>query len=240
MIAAYAKVFDGHPAVWYIMPGFGHIGNMNCQPSANGGPACLKAGWTLKQWQDYSYRLAAIYQKHFKKTPLLLKAAGQFLKDKEHDNYKAESSQLVTDFSKLGLATIKFGLCSDPVEMMDVYKAVSGSIPYAEKGTTRVGLGDDWPLWVPPNRQQESGPREGYGDENMAKLLDNAFGDIHNIPKIPLTILFCQEPEIMASHPKDPGYNPTVAGLLKKARDRMKAVEAEIIRNNTSGVLQEK
>jgi len=229
MIAAYAKVFDGHPAVWYIMPGFGHIGNMNCQPSANGGPACLKAGWTCEQWEAYCQRVATIYQKYFKKTPLLLKAAGQFLKDKNRDNYKQEAADTLTQMGKQGIATIKFGLSADPGAMMEVYKSISGVIPFAQKGTTRIGLGDDWPLWLPESqRDGERSGSKGFDDNNLGKLLDNAFGGINGIPKIPVTVLFCQKPEIQASNPKSSDYNPTLAAFLKKARDRLKANEMEI------------
>ena len=35
------------------MPGFGHIGNVTCQPSAGGSVACLEAGWTPEAWTAY-------------------------------------------------------------------------------------------------------------------------------------------------------------------------------------------
>jgi len=227
LIAAYARVFDGHPSVWHIMPGFGHIGNMNCQPSADGSRACLEAGWTPEQWMDYCRNVASIYQKRFKKTPLLLKAAGQFLRNRERDNYEAEASLLLSEMARRGIATIKFGMSADPKKMLEIHAAISDVIPFVERGTTRLGLGDDWPLWVPEHRREE-GPNRGFGDDNLRKLLDNGFGGIHDVPKIPLTILFCQEPEILASHPRSKDHQPHVAELLKKARERLKAVELEI------------
>jgi len=229
LIAALAKQFNGNPHVWYVMPGFGHIGNLNAQPSREGGPAFLEAGFTGEKWLAYCRRVAALYQKHFTKTPLLLKSAGQFLKDKKHDNYRKEVGDLLLVLGQQGIAIIQFGLDANAESqaMKIVYERSAVLSPLAQKGITRIGLGDDWPLWVPESRRGK-GPTAGQDEKYLRQALDNAFGGQGAVQAIPTTLLFCQAPEILASAPQSKDYNQDVAAALKSARDRLKKNEQAI------------
>ena len=221
MIEAFAKTFDGNPNVWYIMPGLGSNGNIAAQPSKDGAPAFLAAGWTPEKWSNYCRQIMTVYQKHFRRTPLLLKSGGRFLRDPQRDNYNREAVELLTEFGKQGTSLIHFSLEADKTTMMEVYSNLAGVVPDAQKGINRIGLGDDWPLWVPESRRKK-GPTENHDENYLRKLLDYAFGGIDGIPAIPTTILFCQKPEILASNPNNRNYRPEVAEALKKARERLK------------------
>ncbi|GEM_PF-1738128 len=226
-VEALAKVLDGNPNIWYIMPGLGHIGNLNAQPSKEGAPALLHAGWTPEKWSDYTRRTIEIYQKHFLRTPLVIKSSGVLIGKSRTNPYQSEAAALHTELGKRGVALIHFGLEAEKEPMLKVYKNIEGFIPYARQGITRLGLGDDWPLWVPESRRKK-GPTQGYDEDNLKKILDYAFGGIDGLPETPTTILFCQEPEILASYPDAPDYRPQVAEVLKKARERLKENERAI------------
>ncbi len=171
-----------------------------------------------------------MYRKNFTNVPLIIKAAGIFIKNPKRDNYRKEASDLITEFGKEGTAIIGFGLDADRNAMIQVYNKVSGVIPYARLGITRIGLGDDWPLWVPERRREKS-PTRGRDEQFLRKSLTNAFGGTDGIPEIPTTIYFAQEPEILASNPNSKNYRPEVAEILKEGRDRLKKNDRAIFGN---------
>lgn len=221
MVGKFAAKFDGDPRVWYVMPGFGHIGNITCQPSKEGAAACLKAGWTPQAWQDYCRRVAAVYRRHFTRTPIFLKAAGMLIRDRRHDYYKETCGQILLEMANQGACVVHFGLESDRSEMQDVYQHIEPLLLAVESGRSRLGLGDDWPLWVPESRRGQ-GPTLGHDEEHLRRTLENAFVGRDGKTPLPTTVLFCQQPEILASHPKAEEYRPAVAGALRWARQKLK------------------
>ena len=52
--------FANESTIWYIEPGFGHIGTTVAQPSKEGGPAFLKEGWTPIIWKDFCIRVVEL------------------------------------------------------------------------------------------------------------------------------------------------------------------------------------
>ena len=221
LVIEMARAFDGHTHLWYVMPGFGHIGNMTCQPSAGGSAACLQAGWTPERWMAYCRRVMVVYRKHFKKTPVFILSAGMFLRHRVRDNFKPECSRLLQEFGAQGACVVHFGLEGDRRAMNEVYGNLDKLLPATHRGISRIGLGDDWPLWVPEDRR-EHGPTRDHGEDNLVRTLENAFGGQAGVPKIPTTILFCHEPEIVASHPNTPDYRGEVHAALSAARKRLK------------------
>lgn len=234
MIKAFAKTFDGNPHVWYIMAGFGHLGNMNAEPSKRGGKAFIEAGFTPARWENYCRHMMTLYRKNFTKTPLVFKAAGILIKDPKRDNYRSEAAKLHVEFAKEGASIIRFGLGEDRNVMTQIYSEMTRVIPDARRGITRIGLGDDMPLWAPESGRRE-GPTRGHDEQFLRKSLDYAFGNTDGIPEIPTTILFSQDPEILASNPRSKNYSPEVADILKKARERLKKNDLAIfgISSNT-------
>ena len=218
MVKAFAVEFDGHPGVWYVQPGFGHIGNITCQPSAGGSVACLEAGWTADKWLEYCRRVMAVYRQHFRKTPIFVKSAGMFIRPA--NKYADQCGRLLAEFGNQGACVIHFGLESDRAQMTEVYAHLTELLPETLRGTSRIGLGDDWPLWVPEDRREQS-PTRNHDEANLRRTLENAFGGIDGVPEFPITVLFCQQPELLASHPQHDDYRPEVADALAKARRRL-------------------
>ena len=227
MVAAFAKALDGNASLWYVIPAFGHIGALTAQPSKEGARTLLEAGWTPEKWSLYCRRTVTLYRKHFKKTPLFLKFSRMFIRDPKHGYYEKEAADLIKEFGKEGVTTIHLDLEADRESSMVAYRNLTEVIPAAKRGITRIGRGDDWPLWVPESRRNHK-PTQGHDERYFQKSLDFAFGGFEGIPEIPTTILFCQEPEILASHPENKEYRPPVGEILKNSRVRLKKVDQEI------------
>ena len=227
MVSGFAKALDGNPSLWYVIPAFGHIGALTAQPSKEGGRALLEAGWTPEKWSLYCRRTVDLYRKHFKKTPLFLKFSRMFIRDPRHGYYEKEASDLMKEFGKGGVTVIHLDLEADKESSLAAYRNLTEVIPAAKRGLTRIGRGDDWPLWVPESRRNHK-PTQGHDERYFQKSLEYAFGGFESIPEIPTTILFCQEPEILASHSENKEYRPAVGEILKNARARLKKVDQEI------------
>jgi hypothetical protein len=103
-------------------------------------------------------------------------------------------------------------------------------LPSANNGTIRIGIGDDWPLWVPVSRREQKVTLmhdEGF----LRQTLRYAFGGSDDLPRIPTTILYLQPPEMMVTNPKSTrtdelAYNPAVYDILKQARMQLLANDA--------------
>lgn len=221
-----AEVVDGNPHVAFVMPGFGHIGNITCQPSPDGSRAVLAAGWSAQKWVDYCLRLADLYKEVFVNSPLLVTASGAFIRDREHRNYESDSTELLLKLADVGVSPILFGLEGEDALMKNVYQNVNKLLPLVKSGNIRLGLGDDWPLWVPEDRR-EHGPTRGHDDDYLEKTLINAFRDASRGTDIPTSVILCQEPEILASHPGSVEYQPAVFEYLHNARQKLQMVDYE-------------
>jgi len=217
LVAKFAAALDGNKTVWYIMPGFGHIGNLNAQPSRGGSRAFLDAGWTPAKWQHYALRLEAVYQRYFRKTPLIVKSAAKLLRDRRQNHYSDAIPTLLKALTDRGAAFILFGLDADPAAVDSLRRRSGPALALVERGQTRMGVGDDWPLWVPPNRRNR-GPTFGRDVTFLHQALANAFGGALSLPT---TILYLQQPELLASHPQAAGYQPDVAKEIRAARKRL-------------------
>jgi hypothetical protein len=218
LITAMARAVDGNPHVWYIKPGFGHIGNMTAQPSKEGGPAFLQAGFTPEKWKAYCRRSLRVYQAQFTKTPRLCISPATLIREHKQHFVAAEVTDLMSEFGREGVALIHYDLEGDRSKIAHALGDLSGVAAAARQGMTRIGIGDDWPLWVPESRRSQ-GPTRGHDDAYFSRVLTYAFGGVDGLPELPITILNCQVPEILASHPEGRDYRPEVAAALKKARD---------------------
>jgi hypothetical protein len=225
--AALAPEFDGDSRIRYVMAGFGHNGNLVAQPSKDGAPAMQKAGWTPEKWGRYCTAAAAVYRKHFQKTPLVAKAVPKLLRTRAADHYVKEENRILADIGRSGVALIALGMENDLAQIREIHARLAPVADLARRGATRLGMGDDWPLWVPEARRDKA-PTRGRDETVLRAMLTKALAGGEGLAAPPITMLFVQEPEITASHPKGGAYRPAVHDALKEARDRMKRTDAEI------------
>ena len=217
--------YNNEKSIWYIMPGFGHIGNINAQPSKGGAPAFLKQGWTPEKWKAFCLKVVNLYKGAFPDTPLIVKSAKQLLKNKEQWYYADEADWIILEMAKQGVSVITFGLTADIERLLNnrILQRITALSPYSLAGKIRVGISDDWPLWVPKSRQ-DKGPTRGRDEKGLQKELQYAFGGVDGIPETHISIIRVLHPEIDASHPeKGAEQNKEVYDLLDKARTRLKA-----------------
>ena len=225
LIQALGARYAREPSIWYIMPGFGHTGNLNAQPSKEGTRAFLSEGWTPAVWKAFCLRVVERYQEAFPNTPLLVKSAKQLLREKRHRNFSKEADEILNELAARGVSIISFGLEAnkDALVQHNVIGRIASLSSYAVSGSIRVGVGDDWPLWVPAQRRKKAflSDRDEAG---LARELQYAFGGVQGLPASHISILYVLHPEIDASHPEQgPAQNKTVYQLLEAARARLKA-----------------
>jgi hypothetical protein len=147
-IRALGNRYNHQSGIWYIMPGLGHIGNVNAQPSKGGGPAFLAEGWTPEIWMKLCTDVTDLYQSAFPDIPLVVKSAQQLLRNKPSDNYLPQANAILAELAQRRISIIGFGLEPD-LEMLRKNHAIdriSQLSGYARRGEIRLGLGDDWPL----------------------------------------------------------------------------------------------
>lgn len=223
LIKALAARYDGNPNIWYIVPGIGHIGNINAQPSKGGGVAFRQAGWTPELWKDFALQVVSIYQQNFHKTRLLIMAANKMIDDKKHQDYREDLQLLLKELGERGVSIIGLGLDPDieKIKQKGVVEQIEPLIPLT--GKIQLGLGDDWPLWVPPKMRKQKflAARDEQGLENEFKY---AFGGVDGLPETHISILYVLHQEIGASHPDaQEGQNKLIYLILETARKRLKS-----------------
>ena len=231
LVKALGEKYKEEKSIWYVMPGFGHTGNINAQPSKGGGPAFLQAGWKPALWQEFCLKVTALFQEAFPSTPLIAKSANQLLKDhdekdREDRRYRIELREILKKLAEHGVSMVCFGLEADQdkLKKTGALQALEPLGPLAMSGAIRLGIGDDWPLWMPPERRGKQKALANRDEEGLKRILDYAFGGQAGLPKSNVSLIYVLHPEIDASHPKTPdGQNKVVFELLQKARERLKA-----------------
>jgi hypothetical protein len=216
--------YENESSIWYIMPGIGHIGKINAQPSKGGAQSFLKEGWTPAVWKNFCLNVVRLYQAAFRYTPLLVNSPPMLLRDKNHNMYLKEANEILIELAKIGVSVISFGLEPDNIsqDRKQILNRLTPLSVFALNGDIRVGIGDDWPLWVPEHRQK-SKPTLGRNEAGLARELRYAFGGVEDLPKSNISMLYVLHPEIDASHPdKGKKQNKEVYRLLEAARKRLK------------------
>jgi len=218
--------YNGQEGVWYVMPGFGHVGNINAQPSGGGCQPFLAEGWTPDIWKDYCRKVASLYTAAFPDTPLIVKSANHLLRDKAHDFYAQEADDILVDLGKQGISAISFGLEPD-IALIRKNRVLDRFVrlePYAMNGRIRAGIGDDWPLWVSEERRKKARFLAGRDENGLERELQYAFGGVEGLPPTHVSVMYVLHPEIEASHPdKGAEQNKRLFQILEAARNRLKA-----------------
>ena len=232
-----AEAFDGDGTVWYVQLGLGHIGNVTAQPSPGGADAMVKAGWTPEKWGDYCRSTAAIYQQYFRKTPLLFVCETILIRHRKENNFQGQANAIFEALTQQGIAGIYLGLGYDhEAATKGIYQGIETSIPAAARGVCRLGLGRDWPIWVPEYRRTLR-PTVGCDEVFFQRTLNAMFTNPADGQALPTTIIYCNPPEILASTPahtsekqveKDCYYRPAVYDILNNARQRLLSNDKKI------------
>jgi len=217
--------YNGAEGIWYIMPGLGHIGNINAQPSKGGGPAFLSAGWTPEIWTEFCTNVVCRYQRAFPDIPLIVKSAQQLLRNRKKAHYLSQADAILVELAKRRVSVIGFGLEPDieKIRQNHSVERIAKLNPYTLRGDIRLGLGDDWPLWIPEERRKKSGKFLVDRDEaGLERELQYAFGGVAGLPETHISVLYVLHPEMEACHPENPGRNRRLYKLLSAARYRLK------------------
>ncbi|MGH8659490.1 MAG: beta-galactosidase [Nitrososphaera sp.] len=217
--------YDNNPLIWYIAPAFGHLGNLTAQPSKGGSRAFLAEGWTADIWKTFCLQVVESYQKAFPNTPLLAKSAPRLLRDRRRDHYSKESDEILIDVAKRRVSVVTGGLEPElsALNKNNVVSRLARLSTLALSGEIRVGISDDWPLWVPEKRRQKQIMLADRDEMGLKQELRYAFGGVEGLDKTNISIIFVLHPEIDASHPENgAAQNKEVYRLLDAARKRLK------------------
>ncbi|MCX7015348.1 MAG: hypothetical protein NTW86_22815 [Candidatus Sumerlaeota bacterium] len=217
--------YNGVPGIWSVRPAFGHIGNVNAQPSKGGGPAFLAEGWTPEIWTALCLRVTQAFQSAFPDTPLIVLSSKQLLKNKERDDYAKEVGGILESLAQRRVSIISYGLepTVEPLVKFNIIGRLAALAPYALRGEIRLGVGDDWPLWVPEERREKAKFLAQRDEDGLARELTYAFGGVEGLPESHVSVMFVLHPEIEASHPDlGPQQNKKLFNVLAAARERLK------------------
>ena len=122
---------------------------------------------------------------------------------------------------------VSLGISGSLEKAKRVHARLAPVASLASEGAVRVGMGDDWPLWV-PERRRRAGVTEGFDEAHLEKIRQHVFGETAGLPETPVTILYCQEPEISASNPGHSSYRKEVHDLMRRFRDQLLANDKRI------------
>ncbi|MCK4958906.1 MAG: hypothetical protein KAT00_05890, partial [Planctomycetes bacterium] len=142
------------------------------------------------------------------------------------DHYYTQANDILAELAKRNVSIIGFGLEPDIERLRrnHAVERIAQLSSYALRGDIRLGIGDDWPLWIPEERRKKKVRfLIGRDEEGMARELQYAFGGIEGLPKTHISLIYVLQTELEASHPKnEKGQNERVYELLAAARKRLK------------------
>ncbi len=234
LVEALASNVDGDPALAFIQVGFGHIALITAQPSKGGSEAFVAAGWTAEAWEAYCLHTAAVYQASFKRTPLLGMAEEMLTRNPALGDNDPAIGRIVNALAQQGVSIIQSGLwdfaASNLRSQLAVVRAnIRHVTDIRPRGDVRIGLGNDWPIWVPEPRRSQA-PTIGHDDAFLKQALNELFGGEGGVPATGMTVYYAQTPEILASNPRSTQtnageyyYQPAVKAILEAAMNRLLA-----------------
>lgn len=234
LVRAMAKEFDGDKRISYVHPGFGHLGHVTAQPSKFGGPAFVSAGWTPKKWTEYCRETSDLYRSSFKKTPLMFSSSPKLITDKAHAGYSKDALRICTDLAQPGDSVLFLGVHADPEVMFDVGETASEYSSQVAGKNIPIGMGDDWPLWVPESRRGD-GPTRGEDEKFLSRALGNCFQ--FQKKSIQTSFLYLNPPEALASLQIDPDKLPNkykIYGFDKGVRTIIEEARKQLLENDPS------
>jgi hypothetical protein len=240
LIEALAHAVDGDETIAYIMVGFGHLGNITAQSSPDGGKAIVAVGWTPEAWEAYGLHVADLYRACFTHVPLLAIEEGILIRKPSDHGHEAVVGRLAGQLAEKGVSVIHSGIgdFQGPKDHGEILRRTQDHLAQGRalvaKGTVRVGLGNDWPLWVPESRRSVS-PTVGRDEAFLEKMIHEAFGGVDGSPETGMTIYFTQWPEVLASNPRSTKsnageyyYRADVEKILAETRKRLLQNDAKI------------
>jgi hypothetical protein len=223
LIRRLAERYSRDSTIWYIVPGIGLIGTTVAQPSVEGGQVFEQEGWTPQLWGEHTRQVIRRYQDAFPTTPLMVMASNILLRDRSHDHYRRELRDLLLELGQNGVSVLAHGLDPD-IDRIRQNEVLAPLVPLASlavSGSIRLGLGDDWPLWVPPERRRDR-HLASRDEAGLKRMLDYAFGGVQGLPRTHISTLYVLHPEIEASHPaRGSQQNRSVYDILRTARQRL-------------------
>ena len=212
-LTALANRYNNDSRVAGFQIGFGHIGTWNAQPSSGGGTEFTNQGWTLAIWEKYTTDVINAYQRHFTK-PLMVRTARKFIAGQHCGPLQRDpcgmsdnpdvAKRILGYAAQKGVNVFLSGLDPNPAQFQDALISelttyLGNLSPQLPAGFTLV-YGDDFPLWVPPDRQDCPGSTCGRDEAGFDKELSYIFNAWESIGrKYPIAVNFL-EPEMSTTN----------------------------------------
>ncbi|MBI2096987.1 MAG: peptidoglycan-binding protein, partial [Candidatus Sungbacteria bacterium] len=216
-LAALGNHYNNDKRIAGFIPGFGHLGTMNAQPAASGSIAFIEnAGWTLPLWRDYINNVLSLSKRVFSKS-LIFRVGGKFLENYKGQSFKLEdhldiAQQILQNAAQNDVSILFHGLT--PNKDAYIGSAAPALVSFLgglniQSPLFKIGFDDDFPLWVPPDRQGCPGATCGRDEVGFDKELSYAFETWDSIGrKYPMFMAFLQ-PETSTTNKN---YSPCAPG----------------------------
>lgn len=215
MMRKLAGLYDGNPCISFVVLSAGHIGHLNVGVPTGWGAALQSGIFTNQKWVQYVLSLESAVASAFTKTPLIAIAEKGYFGNNTSTGTEEPLSYLMGQLAGLGVHVIntkmetlntldpKFPTNTDASTFLN---SLAGALPFAAKSGMRLGMGADWPLWVPAYRLNSTGTT-GHDYAFACGVLNSLLNYVPGYGKFPVTLMMGNPPDIMASNP----YNPATA-----------------------------
>lgn len=208
-IQAFARRYDGHPAVEFVEIGLGQFGSTKIAGNAQTLRMYEQAGYTEERWTATIKQIVAMYDAAFAKTPTCVilspyhkaRAAPNWAGVEDVAQYAAAKGVYLYNHSLAG---------TDEYVRDNPFPAIFSRV----RGQTKTALGPDNPM-------RASNPRndERYGAIRPA--VEHAIGGVRGLPATGISYLIFYVDDISAANPRSRAHQRAFEDALRWGLDRL-------------------
>ncbi len=219
-VAALAERYDDDPRVDHVWIGVGHLGYTTACAARGGATALPAAGWTPQKWEDYIDDMVDLFASHFTQTPTVLAASPGWLVNYKESTTVPAMERIAQYAVEQGASLMMNGLDTDP----DVYarRPFSEMLDSIADATLppdfTLFMRDDWPLWVDEERRESNSWEADRDEQGFVRALLIARDEWDRLGRQCDFVLVLLTPEVQASTPEHPDYEPAVAAILEACK----------------------
>ncbi len=234
LIRAFGRRYESDSRIEAVLVGVAHLGFITAAPNKGGAKAHLEQGWTPDRWFEYALEVAALYRKVFPTKKLWMRGSPVIVRARKPAKigYPGHAAHfvdvrdriLLTAAEKYNISVGANGLGPDARRFMQtgIPKLFTKLAPGVNEERYSLELGDDWPLWVPPDRRR--GINRGKDNAFFKTCLENAIGGVRGIPPTNISFMKMLDHDLNCTNPNGPYHQPDCEKKLIWLKSKLRRV----------------